>query len=197
MARAKKCLIDGAVVTDPFKANHRLGSLYNCILVKQLVNYLMGNGIQFKSDEDIEPLIDTLGRDFQRLARQNAEQAGITGLAWLMPYVNKGKFKLKKIPFEQVIPIWNEYDSTQLDAVIRYYTVTKNDGKKDSDVIRVEYWTDRDLTYYIQSGKESSKYVIDSSFEMNPAPHFNRLQMVNGNNTRAIVTGKQIGRAHV
>ena len=117
MARAKKCLIDCAVMTDPFKANHRLGSLYNRILVKQLVNYLMGNGIQFKSDEDIEPLIDTLGRDFQRLARQNAEQAGITGLAWLMPYVNKGKFKLKKIPFEQVIPIWNEYDSMQLDSI--------------------------------------------------------------------------------
>ena len=41
------------------------------------------------------------------------------------------------------------------------------------------------MTYYIQSGKESSKYAIDSSFEVNPAPHFNRLQMVNGNNTGA------------
>ena len=60
MERAKKCMIDDAIVNDPFRANHQLGSLYNRILVKQLVNYLMGKGIQFKSDEDIQPLIDTL-----------------------------------------------------------------------------------------------------------------------------------------
>ena len=189
--RKKQCYL-GGLMEDPYKANHRLGSLYNRILVKQLVNYLLGNGIQFKSDADIIPLQDTLGKKFNKLTRQCSETAGKLGLSWVQPYIEKGELKFKQIPSMQIVPIWNEYDHDDLDAVIRFYGVSKTVKNKEIELRRIEYWTDTDVTYYIETNKESNKYILDTSYETNPQPHYKLIDIVNNNviSTRGIAWGK-------
>lgn len=194
MERKKQCYVGGGLVDDPFKANHQLGSLYNRILVKQLTNYLLGNGITYQTDMDLDDLIDTVTNRFDKLVKGLADEAGAKGVAWLHPYIDNGTLKFKRFPAEQIIWIPNADDNEELDAVIRYYTVEVMVGNTPKKFRKVEYWDKDTVTYYIETAPDSCKYRLCNELEepYNPMPHLQTAQSVNGNVLK--VTGQGWGK---
>lgn len=121
--RRKLCFIKQTLKDDPYKANHKLKSLHTPLLVDQVVNYLLGKGVTWQTDQDTTELMATLGKRFDWELRKWTTKAGACGMAWVMPYISNG-LKFKLIPTEQCIPV---YEDDELKAVIREYKLYGDD----------------------------------------------------------------------
>lgn len=163
---------------DPYKANHKLKSGHTRFLVKQLTAYLLGNGITFNSDQDTEDLMQTLGKKFDKYIKSCSNETGAKGVSWTHPMItDDGKFKLKRIPAEQIVPVYDENE--ELAMILRYYNVSKD----NKTLIKVEVWDSEQVTYYIQEAPTSQKYRLCTAEEeqKNPLPHIMKTLSVNGN----------------
>lgn len=173
MDRKKQFFYDGCTYNDPYRANHKLGSLYNRILIKQLTGYLLGKGIQFQSEQDVEDLKATLGKKFDKIMKNMSNEAGKKAVAWLHPYIKNGKFELMMIPSEQVIPIYDVNDVDNLIEVIRYYKTSFINAttNKAETVLMAEYWDAEKVTYYREIRQGSMQFEMVRDIE-NPRFHF-------------------------
>jgi SPP1 family phage portal protein len=169
---------------DPFKANHKLKSGHNRMLVKQLTSYLLGNGVTFKSDQDIDDLVSTLGKKFDKYIKECSNETGAKGVSWTHTMIDeKGAFKLKRIPAEQIIPLYD--NDNNLITVVRYYKVKQSDmfTKQTTTLIKVEVWDTEKVTYYIQKASNSNEYRMCNEQEepVNPMYHITKTQFANSN----------------
>lgn len=124
-------------------------------MVDQKVNYILGKPITFKSkNEDYcKKLKKVLNRKFQRTLSSVADDAYNGGIAWLHPYYDKnGNFKFKKFPAYEILPFWKDAAHTELDAAVRYYTVTAYEGETKTTIERVEVFDDRGIWRYVFDG---------------------------------------------
>ena len=133
-------------------SNTKLSHPFFRKLVNQKVNYLLGKQISLTCDNEQfrDVLKEFFTVDLHRSLQVLAKESCQTGIAWLQAYYDKeGKLKFKHIPSDEVIPFWSDTDHTQLDAVIRTYTITRYgvDGTI-SDVMKVEYHTVEGVWYY-------------------------------------------------
>ena len=186
---------------DPYKANNKLASGYFKILVDQKINYLLGNEITYESEYQDE-ISDLLGDDFQKKLKRIGKDASKKAVGWIQPYIdNEGEFSIKKIPSEQVIPVYSVHDNDELEMAIRYYDVRAlNSEGEVVRVTRVEVWDDEQVTYY-QENTEDNLYRLLDEEEMqevfgrpysNPKYHFQRDLVVG--NTIAETEGLAWGR---
>lgn len=187
MSRRKTCKTSkNGIIDDPFRANHQLGSLYNRLLVKQLTNYLLGNGVTYQTEMDVTDLMRTMGPKFDKLAKSCSDEAGAKGVSWLHPYIQDGQLKFKRMPAEQIIWINNPDDNSVIDYIIRFYSTEVTAGSKPVIVRKVEVWDATQVTYYIETGENTNAYRLcyeGIEEPYNPAPHITTTSSVNGNVT--------------
>lgn len=165
---------------NPNRSNHHCVHTFHRVLVDQKVSYLLGK----------EPSVSVLGADadtqlqrYEMLLNQMCDErfnevffdmvigASNKGCEVLhIYYDDAGNFRYCITPAEECILIYDtNYEDTLLQ-VIRYYNITQiKDGKKHIRK-KVEWWTDKDVTYYMQD--EEEMYLLDSSLSYNPAPHW-------------------------
>jgi SPP1 family phage portal protein len=116
-------------------------------LIKQLVNYLLGNGIKWNTDQDTTDLLETLGKNFDRNMDAYATEAGKTAVAWIVPYIKNGQMKFKMLKAEEVVPV---YEDEELIGIIRHYKY------KGEEII--ELWNDEYMTVYKGDSVEEKPY---------------------------------------
>ena len=147
---------------DPYKANNKMPHGYFKILVDQKVNYLLGNPITFESEQS-DTLNELIGGNFQTTLKKVAKEASKKIRGWLQPYIDEsGEFAYKKIPSEQVIPVYKPHNNDELELVIRYYSVfTMTDEGDSVRVNRVEVWDDEQVTYYQESTADGNYYLLN------------------------------------
>lgn len=170
---------EGIQVEDDTKVNNTISHNWHKLLVDQKAAYLCGKPISFLASEDsaktfADIINDTLEDDFDDEAAELIKEASNKGKAFLHFYIDKvdkgiGKFKYMKIPSEEIIDIWDTVRQKELVEVIRYYTMTTVDG---TDFIKAEWWTAKDVTYFIETDK--GEFVLDPDYEVNPAPHYHK-----------------------
>lgn len=144
-------------VDDETKANNRLAHGFMHTLVDDKVNYLLLKPYTLTCEDDkyLEAVEETLGKRFQKRLSQLGIEASNKGIAWLHVYINpEGKFKMLKIPSEQIIPLWTDNDHEELQAIIRYYEVEVYEGKEKKYVTKIEYWTHDNVVYYVMQDEE-------------------------------------------
>lgn len=144
-----KYLNDGTKVIDHEATNNKLASGYHKLLVDQKTSYLVGEPITIssKSDKDIQPVIDTLGGEFDDTLPDLVTAASNKGREWLHPYIDsEGEFDYIIIPAQEFIPIYDNTKRKNLVAGIRYYTL-------DDDTVKIELWDDNYVTYYEQTNQ--------------------------------------------
>lgn len=173
---------DEIPVEDETKANNRLAHGFMHTLVDDKVNYLLLKPYTLICEDGkyLATVEDILGKRFQKRLSQLGIEASNKGIAWLHVYIDsQGKFKMIKIPSEQIIPIWTDNDHEELQAIIRYYEVEVYEGKDKKYVTKVEYWTPENVVYYvIQDGKiilDAEMYLDDNNaydghFKINDTP---------------------------
>lgn len=167
-------------IEDPYKANNKLASGYFKLLVDQKVNYLLGNQPTVTTNQDL----DILDNIFFRTVKKTGKEASKKIRGWLQPYIDsEGNFDYKRIPTEQVVPVYKANNANELEFVIRYYSVTVlNQEGNAVKVNRVEVWDDEEVTYYQESTFDGLYRLLDegqmeemlgSEFP-NPKYHFQR-----------------------
>jgi SPP1 family phage portal protein len=173
---------DPVEMEDPYKANNKLASGYLKILIDQKVNYLLGNEMTLDVSDD--EFYEIVGKDFQSDIKKLGKESSKKAIAWAQVYIDEnGDFGYKKIPTEQIIPVYSTHNSEELEMIIRYYSVTTlNDENKAVKVNRVEVWDDEQVTFY-QETTEDSNYHLLNEEEMamifgrpysNPKYHFQK-----------------------
>lgn len=135
--------------------NRLVDNLYSRLL-DQKVNYALGKPliIATSNDDYLAQLQKIFGKEFNRQIRLLGEEAVSGGIAWLYPYYNeRGEFKLKVFPAEQVLPIWTDDSHTELVEIIRVYSdqlIQRNGNIKPVDV--VEIYNQSGIDRYIREG---------------------------------------------
>lgn len=160
-----KYLNDGTKVIDHEATNNKLASGYHKLLVDQKTSYLVGEPITIssKSDRDIQPILDTLGDEFNDTLPELVTAASNKGREWLHPYItSEGEFDYIIIPAEEFIPIYDNTKRKNLIAGIRYYTL-------DDDTVKIELWDDNFVTFYEQT---EQGIALDYSYGEPRQSHF-------------------------
>ncbi len=136
--------------TDDKKPHNLLVANFHPNQVDQKVGYLLAEPINFKAEDAI---LDKIGErfddSFDDLIIDVLTAASNKGIEWMHVYYDAdGNLKLKQIPAEQVVPVYDEYG--QLTMLIRHYVLNQ--------VSRAEIWTPEHVYYYMLSDGE---YVAD------------------------------------
>ncbi|MGG0666959.1 phage portal protein [Lederbergia citrisecunda] len=157
---------DGQRVVDIDANNERIPSGFHKILVDQKTAYLAGEPMSFSSRSEnqsvLELIDDLIGEKWEDMLPELIKNASNKGKEWLHPFINEeGNFDFMLIPAETFIPIMN-VKTNKLTAGIRFYN-------ESEDIVRLEVWTDTDVTYYILV---NNQIMLDEDEELNPAPHF-------------------------
>lgn len=125
-------------------------------LVNQKVSYLLSKdfSIQTEKDKYAEILGEFFDKHFMRKLKNVGKDAVINGVAWLQVYYDEeGNLCSKRIPSEEVFPFWKDVDHTELDALLRIYSLWHYDqqGNK-TEIKKVEYYTTEGVWYFQQDG---------------------------------------------
>lgn len=143
--------VDGKKVEDDTRPNNKLTHGFSKIIVDEKVNYLLGKSPIITADDKTfqKKLIELLDDEFDDTLQEIGVEASNKGIAWLQPYIDEeGELKFLKHDSEKIIPIWKDNAHKSLEAIIRVYYIETYEGRERTDVKKVEYWTDKDVTYY-------------------------------------------------
>lgn len=144
-------------------------------LVDQKVNYLFGNPMEVKTDD--EGLIDLLGKKFHRQLLNVAKDAYIGGKGYLHPYIDsKNELAFKRFKPENVIPYWRDEEHNQLNAFIYFYDVEQYHLLEKTHTVQyVEFHKPNGVMYFIYNNgtltvntdKETTNYITYEGKEYN------------------------------
>ena len=144
-------------------ANNKLVHNFYKKLVRQKIAYMLSRPFILKAskvddkltDDFIEKFTDDYDLDFHKMLKNVGRDSIIKRLGWLQVYYDEeGILKFKRIPPEEVIPIWEDDDHTRLASLIRKYQIQVFDGADYEDVTYVEYYT-KDAVFYYKLEKDS------------------------------------------
>jgi SPP1 family phage portal protein len=144
----------GELVEVKNLANNKLVHAFVRKLADQKVGYLLGKplSIQTENEEYLDLLNEIFDKSFLRLLKNVGKEAVNKGKAWLHVYYDEeGKLSFKKIPSEEIIPLWRDADHTKLDAVIRVYEVEVYEGTTRKIITKVEFWDTSGVRRYVLS----------------------------------------------
>lgn len=142
-------------VEAPLLANNKLAHPFFKKLVDQKANYLLTKPFSFTCEDEtfVKTLNKYFSKAFRRMLKNLAKEAIKKGIAWLQIYFDEqGNLKFKRIPSEQVVPIWKDMEHLELEALIRFYKtdVVKEDGTIH-EVDKIEYYTDQGVWHYVMT----------------------------------------------
>lgn len=136
--------------------NTKLAHSFLHKLTNQKVSYLLSKdfSIQTEDDKYAEILGDFFNKDFMRKLKNVGKDSVVNGLAWLQVYYDEeGTLSVKRIPTEEVYPFWKDVDHTELDALLRIYSLWQyDDNGNKTEVRKVEYYTTQGVWYYQYEG---------------------------------------------
>lgn len=121
--------------------------------VNQKVNYLLSKPFSIHTENKVfQDILDHIfDVSFRKTIKNTGKRAIINGVGWIQVYYDaNGKLKIKGIPSEEIIPFWRDAEHTELEAVLRMYTVISY-GKKGEckEYTYLDFYTEKDVWHYI------------------------------------------------
>jgi len=163
---------DGELIEVKNLANNKLVHAFVRKLVDQKVGYLLGKplSIQTENQKYLDLLNEIFDKSFLRLLKNLGKEAVNKGKAWLHVYYDEdGQLSFKKIPSEEIIPLWRDADHTELDAAIRVYEIEAYEGTQKRIITKVEFWDTAGVRRYVldngglipdvEAGEEGSHFT--------------------------------------
>lgn len=182
------------VTTVINKNNSNLHNVHNFhkLLVDQKTAYIAGKAPTITVDgsdpDKPNPYMDALepyisDDDFPDTLTSWIQGASNKGVEWLHVYYNPdGTLGYCIVPAGEVIAFYDsEYQKT-LENVVRFYMFDVVTGGQSVKRHKVEWWTDHDVTYYVED--ENGNYMLDPTYSINPAPHWFDVTSVDGLQTK-------------
>lgn len=142
-------------------ANNKLVHQFVRKLTDQKTGYLLGKPLTVQAENEAYKKIldDVFNMSFMRLLKNLGKDAINKGIAWAQIYYNsEGKLRFKRLPSEEIIPLWKDSEHTKLDALIRVYEVIVYEGRTKKTVTKVEYWDTKQVLRYVEY---NGKLILD------------------------------------
>lgn len=151
---------DGELTEDKSLTNNRIAHSFFRKLVDQKCQYLLGRPFSISTDDKAYgDILNGIFDDKLRKKMKNlCKEAVVKGIGWLQPYIDGEGIHFQKIPAEEVIPIWEDSEHTELEAAVRVYTSEGYEGRRKKVFTHVEYWDPQGVKYYLM---EDGKLVPD------------------------------------
>lgn len=147
-------------------------------LVDQKANYLLSKPFSVESENPAyaKSLSELFDSRFRQQVKSLGKGAVKSGIAWLAPYFEDSRLKWMRLPSTEVVPIWHDYEHTQLDAYIRVYSQVVYHGKEKKTIARVEWWDREGVKKYKAPWPIVGTPVLEPDYDSDPAtnefPHF-------------------------
>lgn len=126
-------------------------------LVNQKASYLLGKPFSIDSTQEglAKELDGLFNKAFFRKLLKVGKDAIKYGIGWVQIYYNEnGELDLKRIPPTEIIPFWKDADHTDLEALMRTYTVDHyEDNGTKINIRKVEYY-DKTGVYYFEVNRD-------------------------------------------
>lgn len=160
-------------------SNNRLKHNFMKKLTRQKIAYMLGKPFSMTAvvadDTRAKEFFDKLSQyftiDFFKFIKNVGRDAIVKGIAWVQVFYNEaGELRFRRCPPEEVTPLWADADHTELDAVIRHYTVEQYTGPNKKLVHYVEYYTHEGVSYYVKD--DTGRLVPNPDVTDNPGTHF-------------------------
>lgn len=138
-------------------ANNKLVHGFIRKLVDQKVGYLLSLPFttQTNNEQYQEQLTTYFNKSFYRMFQNTGKESINKGKGWMHVYYDElGNFKTKRIPSEEIIPLWSDSAHTELAGVIRVYEIESYDGKEKVTIKKVEYWDTSGVYRYVLDGAD-------------------------------------------
>ncbi|EQB4336197.1 phage portal protein [Clostridium botulinum] len=152
---------DGELEEVKNLANNKLVHQFVRKLTDQKIGYLLSKPLSVQTDNETykNVLDDIFNKSFMRLLKNLGKDAINKGIAWAQIYYNSdGELRFKRLPSEEIIPLWKDSEHTKLDALIRVYEIIVYEGKTKKTVQKVEYWDTKQVLRYIN---DNGKLIPD------------------------------------
>lgn len=144
---------NGEIIEIKNVANNKLVNNFAKKLVDQKVGYLLAKLMTVQAENKQYEEILTEGyfnQNFQRMIQNLGKEAINKGRAWLHVYYDEqGRFRMKRIPSQEIIPLWRDADHTELDAVVRVMWYVTYEGQQKKEVAKIEYWDSSGIHRYV------------------------------------------------
>lgn len=150
-------VVNGITKINENRSNCRISHNFFALLVDQAANYVAGNPIGYKADDESfqKYLEDYFMFDFDDTNIDWLTDARKKGKSYLHVYYDtEGELNYTVIPAQQIIPIYTDTFSKKLSSVIRYYSINGVDEKGQSvQRQKAEWWSDTEVRIFISDSK--------------------------------------------
>lgn len=182
LERKRMMVGEGGVLQEAKNiANNKLVHGFVRKLTDQKVGYLLSLPFTIQTDNKqyLTQLNEYFTKKFYRMFKNVGKEAINKGKAWLHVYYDEqGQFRFKRIPSEEIIPIWKDAEHTELSAVIRSYFIQAWIGKKKETIQKVEVWDHQGVWRYVvekgkliadvEIGEYSPHLIVENGEEVQP-----------------------------
>lgn len=125
-------------------------------LVDQKAQYLFGRPFTIRcTDKRFAQKLNSLFDPMLRAEMRGlCKEAVNKGIAWLQVWPEDGKVRFKKIPSEELIPIWENGEHMRLQKMLHIFPVEMYSGRKKEVLTRVQCWdVDGVQEYWYKNGR--------------------------------------------
>ena len=139
--------------TDLNKANNKIVHAAHRRMVIEKSSCLLNNDVSITHESDTakaEDLQKFLGRNWQQMLFNASTGASNKGIEWIHPYLDGEDLKFMIMNSMGCIPIYETSRQEKLVSMIRFYTMTNEDG---NDFYKVEWYFENRIEYWEQDKK--------------------------------------------
>lgn len=167
---------NGQPQADETLVNSRIAHGLVRKLTDQKCQYLFGRPFTVRAENDgfraaLEEFFD---REMRNRVKNLCKEAVNKGIAWLQVYPDGERLGCRKIPSEQVIPLWSNGEHTKLDGVIRIFSQERFKGLRKETVLCAEEWSTEGVRCWLYRNGEltaDSERREKSHFRMDGKPY--------------------------
>ena len=139
-------------------------------LVDQKANYLLSKPFSIESEstayaDALNLLMD--GR-FRQQIKSFGKGAVKSGISWLAPYFEDSQLKWMRLPSTEVVPVWHDYEHTQLDPYIRVYSQVVYNGRNKKTITRIEWWDRQGVKKYKAPWPIVGTLALEPDYDSDP-----------------------------
>ena len=128
------------------KYRKSLNQKFNFALAKPFV-------ISCDNDKYKEEWENFLNEAHRKVIKRTGKSAINKGIGWIYPWINEnGELDIVDMVSETIYPAWADIAHTDLDAVVRDYSVTEYNNTTSREIQKVEFWDREIVEKYIDYG---------------------------------------------
>ena len=138
-------------------SNNKLCHNFMKKLTRQKIAYMLGKPFTLSANKEDDARAEEMfklvqeyfGKEFYKLIKNVGRDSIVKGIGWIHVYYDEeGKLRFMRCAPEEVIPLWADSDHTELDAVIRKYTVEQYTMGRKKLLTFVDYYTKEAVYHY-------------------------------------------------